>query len=297
MRKGPFPPPTPGIEIREGARDEDGDGRTYLQLIPLHCNRVVFESGDSEPTTASSPVPTTSKFEAKGLQYKFLAFDSEHPERQSEVKTWTATLRLKKKLIDRGDHYEVELLAFPKANGVSIHYTTDGTSPIGTNAAVYDGPIRVPENCRKVCAVAQAPVYSLTSQQIVQDVPKRGDEGGTIDRTRPARWQKVSKLDDSGAVWDLITRLEQIAGVAAYDVQLSATSSNNGEQIVDYTGSLASGYGGTELKSVATKLQDIVQDGSLRMEIGELGFPTGQALIDWLNAAKVPFNLSYVSQD
>jgi hypothetical protein len=33
------------------------------------------------------------------------------------------------------------------------------------------------------------------------------------------------------------------------------------------------------------------------MEIGELGFPTGQALIDWLNAANEPFNLSHVSQD
>lgn len=296
VRKGPFPPPTPSIEIREGARDEDGDGRTYLQLIPLHCDRIVFESGDSEPTTASTPVPTTSKFEAKGLQYKFLAFDSENPERQSEVKTWTATLRLKKQLIDRGDHYEVELQAFPKANGVSIHYTTDGSSPIGTNAAVYDGPLRVPANCRKVCAVAQAPVFSLTSHHIVQDIPKRGEEARTIDATRPARWQKVSKLDDSGSVWDLITRLEQTAGVVAYDVQLSATSSN-GEQIVDYTGSLASGYGGAELKAVASKLQDIVQDGSLRMEIGELGFPNGQALIDWLNAAKEPFNLSYVSQD
>jgi len=296
VRKGPFPPPTPSIEIREGARDEDGDGRTYLQLIPLHCDRIVFESGDSEPTTASTPVPTTSKFEAKGLQYKFLAFDSENPERQSEVKTWTATLRLKKQLIDRGDHYEVELQAFPKANGVSIHYTTDGSSPIGTNAAVYDGSLRVPANCRKVCAVAQSPAYSLTSQHIVQDIPKRGEEARTIDATRSARWQKVSKLDDSGSVWDLITRLEQTAGVVAYDVQLSATSSN-GEQIVDYTGSLASGYGGAGLKAVATKLQDIVQDGSLRMEIGELGFPTGQALIDWLNAAKEPFNLSYVSQD
>jgi hypothetical protein len=296
VRRGPFPPPTPSIEIREGARDEDGDGRTYLQLIPLHCDSIVFESGESEPTTASSPVPSTAKFEAKGLQYKFLAFDSENSERQSEVKTWTATLRLKKQLHDRGDHYEVELLAFPRANGVSIHYTTDGSSPIGSNAAVYDGAIRVPDNCRKVCAVAQAPTYSLTSQGIVQDIPKRGEEVRTIDATRPARWQKVSKLDDSGAVWDLITRLEQNPGVLAYDVELSAKSSN-GEQIVDYSGSLANGYGGAELKTVAGKLQDIVQDGTLRMEIGNLGFSTGQALIDWLNATKEPFNLSYMDQD
>jgi len=187
-------------------------------------------------------------------------------------------------------------LAFPRANGVSIHYTTDGSSPIGTNAAVYDGAIRVPEGCRKLCAVAQAPAYSLTSQGIVQDIPKRGEEARTIDATRPARWQKVCKLDDSGAVWDLITRLEQNPGVLAYDVELSAKSSN-GEQIVDYSGSLANGYGGAELKTVAGKLQDIVKDGTLRMEIGNLGFPTGQALIDWLNVVQEPFNLSHVSQD
>jgi len=295
VRKGPFPPPSPSLDIREGARDEDDDGRTYLQLTPLHCDRIVFESGDSDPTTASSPVPTASKFEAKGLKYKFLAFDSENTDRQSEVKSWTATLRLKKQLVDRGDHYEVELLAFPKANGVSIHYTTDGSSPINANAAVYEGPIRVPENCRKVCAVAQAPMYSLTSQPIVQDIPKRGEEARTIDPTQPARWQKGSKLDDSGAVWNLITQLEQTPGVVAYDVLLTATSSS-GEQAVDYTGSLTTGYGGAELKSVATKLQEIVVDGSLRMEIGELGFPSGQALIDWLNTLKEPFNLSYVSQ-
>ena len=297
VRKGPFPPPTPSIEIRELSRDDDGDGRTYLQVIPLHCDRIVFESGDSEPTTASSPVPTPTKFEAKGLQYKFLAFDSEKPERQSQVKTWTATLRLKKQLHDCGDHYKVELMAFPKANGVSIHYTTDGASPISSHAAVYDGPIRVPGNCRKVCAQAQAPTYSLTSQAIVQDIPKRGEEARTIDPTRPARWQKVSKLDDSGSVWDLITRLEQTSGVVAYDLLLFAQSNDGGAETVDYNASQASGYSGSDLKAVAVKLQDIVQDGSLRMEIGELGFPTGQALIDWLNAANEPFNLSHVSQD
>ena len=82
---------------------------------------------------------------------------------------------------------------------------------------------------------ATAPVYSLTSQAIVQDIPKRGEEARTIDATRPARWQKLSKLDDSGAVWDLITRREQTAAVVAYDVQLSATS-RNGEQIREWAG-------------------------------------------------------------
>jgi hypothetical protein len=42
--------------------------------------------------------------------------------------------------------------------------------------------------------------------------------------------------------------------------------------------------------------QSAVPAASLRMLIGELGFPTGQALIDWLNAAQKPFDPSDVSQ-
>ena len=297
VRKGPFPPPTPNIDIRELSRDDDGDGRTYLQVTPLHVDSIVFESGESEPTTASSPVPTPAKFEARGLQYKFLAFDSANPDRKSEVKTWTATLRLKKQLNDRGDHYEVELLAFPRTNGVTIHYTTDGSSPISSGAAIYDGVIRVPASCRKLCAVAQAPAYSLTSQQVVLEIPKRGEEVRIIDPTRPARWQKSTKLDDSGAVWELITRLEQNPEVVAYDVLLYAQSRDGGAETLEYNGSQPNGYRGADLKAVAVRLQEIVQDSSLRMEIHELGFSTGQGLIDWLNLVNEPFNLSHVSQE
>ena len=50
------------------------------------------------------------------------------------------------------------------------------------------------------------------------------------------------------------------------------------------------------LKSVADKLQEIVGSGSLRMTIGSLGFPTGQALLDWLKATNQPFNAVKVSQ-
>lgn len=32
------------------------------------------------------------------------------------------------------------------------------------------------------------------------------------------------------------------------------------------------------------------------MTIGSLGFPTGQALLDWLKATNQPFNLAKVTQ-
>jgi hypothetical protein len=51
------------------------------------------------------------------------------PGRVSAVKEWTAKLRLKYQLHNRGDHYEVELLALPKANGIAIRYTTTAPRP------------------------------------------------------------------------------------------------------------------------------------------------------------------------
>jgi hypothetical protein len=256
---------------------------------------VVYETGDSVPTIASSPVPTPSRFEASGLRYRFLAFDPADSARVSEVKEWTAKIRLKHQLHNRGDHYEVELLALPKANGIAIRYTTDGSSPTGTGFATYDGPFRVPVNCRIVCAMAVASVYNLNSETTRIQIPQTGQEERALDPNIPARWNQLTKLDDSGAVWDIIQRLEKAAGVRAYDINLTAESSD-GQQNVDFSGALDGGYDAAALKSVADKLQEIVNGGSLRMTIGSLGFPTGQALLDWLKAANQPFNLAKVSQ-
>ncbi len=145
IRRGPFPPSVPEVSIRELSRQDDGDGLTYLKVEPLHAPSIVYETGDSDPTPASTPVPTPTRFEATGLRYRFLAFDPADMVRVSVVKEWTATLRLKYQLHNRGDHYEVELLALPKANGVAIRYTTDGSSPTSAGFATYDGVFRVPE--------------------------------------------------------------------------------------------------------------------------------------------------------
>jgi hypothetical protein len=92
----------------------------------------------------------------------------------------------------------------------------------------------------------------------------------------------------------LLTRAAECRDIKSI-INITAESAN-GEQNVDYSGALKDGYGAADLKAVAEKLQEIVNDGSLRMLIGELGFPTGQALIDWLKAAQKPFDPSYVSQ-
>jgi hypothetical protein len=119
IRRGPFPPPVPEVSIRELSVQPDGDGITYLKIEPLHAPAIVFETGDARPHPASSPVPTPTRFEATGLRYRFLAYDPADMVQVSAVKEWTAKLRLKYQLHNRGDHYEVELLALPKANGIS----------------------------------------------------------------------------------------------------------------------------------------------------------------------------------
>ncbi|EXI78520.1 MAG: hypothetical protein AW10_03004 [Candidatus Accumulibacter appositus] len=296
IRRGPFPPPVPEVSIRELSVQDDGDGLTYLKVEPLHATAVVFETGDAEPTPASSPVPTPTRFEATGLRYRFLAHDPADMLRVSTVKEWTAKLRLKYQLHDRGNYYQVELLTLPKASGIVIRYTTDGSSPASAGAATYDGAFRVPANSRVVCALAVAADYGLNSEPIRIPIPQQGQEARPpIDLARPARWTQQARLDDAGSVWDFLQRLEQSAGVTAHDISLTAESAD-GQQNVEYSGALEDGYDAPAAKLVAERLQEIVSDGSLRMNVGSLAFPTGQALLDWINANNQQFNSAKVSQ-
>jgi hypothetical protein len=296
VRRGPFPPPIPEVMVRELSVDDQGDGITYLKIEPLHAPAVVYETGGAEPSRASTPVPTPNRFEAKGLRYRFLAIDPDDFARTSAIKDWTAKLRLKYQRHDRGDHYEVELLALPRANGVAIYYTTDGSAPTNAGRATYDGVFRVPEKTRVVCAIAVSTEYELNSETIRILIPPPGEENRPqIDLVKPALWGQQTKLDDPAAVWDFIQRLEKSATVKAFDISVTAESSD-GEQNVDYSGSLQPGYDGAAVKALAEKLQELVNGGSLRMSIGSLGFGSGQQLLDWLKATGQPFNAAKVSQ-
>ena len=295
IRRGPFPPPVPEALIRELSMQEDGDGITYLKIEPLHAPAVVFETGEAGPTPASSPVPTPTRFEATALRYRFLAFDPADLARVSAVKEWTAKLRLKYQLHHRSDYYEIELLALPKANGIVIRYTTDGSSPTSTGSASYDGGFRVPAHCRVVCAIAVAADYGLNSETLRIAIPQQGTERPAIDLFAPARWNQQTKFDDAGAVWDFLQRLEGASGVTAHNISLTAESAD-GQQNVDYSGALDGGYHAAAAKTVAERLQEIVSSGSLRMSVGSLAFPTGQALLDWLQATQQPFDAARVVQ-
>lgn len=296
IRRGPFAPPLPEVVVRELSVQEESPGYTFLKIEPLHAPSVAFETGDAEPTGASSPVPIPTRFEATALRYRFLAHDPADLARTSAVKDWTAKLRLKHQLHNRGDHFELVLLALPKAGNIAIRYSTDGSSPASVGTATYDGPIRVPSNCRVVCAVAISAEYDLNSETIRITIPQKGEgERPAIDVVKPARWSQLTKLDDSGVVWDTLARLEKSQGLLVHDVSLTAESAD-GLQNVEYSGSLAAGYDAPALKLITQNLQTIVGNGSLRMTLGSLAFPSGQGLLDWLKATNQPFNAGKVSQ-
>lgn len=295
IRRGPFPPPAPAVEVRELSVDEEGDGRAYLKIEPLHATALVYETGDADPTPSSSPVPTPARFEATALKYRFLAYDPADFTRVSPVKEWTAKIKLRYQLHNRGDHYELEIKALPKANGIVIRYTTDGSAPGGVGAASYEGPIRVPGNCRLICALAIASAYGINSEIIKVGIPQPGRAGPQLDLQKPVRWNRLTKLDDSSDVWSFIERVEEKPGVLAFDIQFTAQS-EDGCQHVEYTGAIEVGFNAAGLKSAAGRLQELVGAGSIRMSVGSLGFPTGQALLDWLRATNQPFDSAVVQQ-
>lgn len=296
IRRGPFPPAVPEVVIRELSVDDEGAGFTYLKVEPLHAPAVVFETGNSNPTPSSSPVPTPSRFEATGLHYRFMAYDPTDMGRTSAVKEWTAKLRLKYQVHDRGDHREVELLALPQSNGLTIRYTTDGSAPEFTGAATYDGPFRVPANCRIVRAMAKSSEYGVSSDAITIQIAATGEGAAPlVNPTAPAKWTQSTKLDDSTSTWDFIRRLEAAAGVSVFDILVSSEN-EDGTHVVEFTGASDTGYGGAALKEFVDALQRIAAGGSLRLTVGAMGFPTGQGLLDWLKAAGQSFVAAKVVQ-
>lgn len=295
IRKGPFPDPDPEVSIRLLSRNDEGV--CFLKIEPLHAPNLSYEEGDLQPTPQSPPVPTPSSFEASRLLYQFFAFDPDDLTRQSEVRTWKAQLEVRHQLDDRGDYQEVTLQSLPQAGSVSVHYTTDGSSPTNAGAATYDGPIRVPETCRILQAVAICNTHGLSSEVRKITIAQKDEAGGgeSFDKTAPTTWKGKTNGDDSGKVWQLIDALAMYSDVRARTVSLTAESAD-GEQLLDFAGSRDSGYSAEELRTLANQLQELSGPGSLRLKINQLEFLTGQKLLDWLRDRNEPFESHKATQ-
>ncbi|MNJ01646.1 hypothetical protein D3C73_1613380 [compost metagenome] len=79
------------------------------------------------------------------------------------------------------------------------------------------------------------------------------------------------------------------------DISLTAESAN-GQQHVEFMGSADAGYDAGALKSLADRLVETAGEGALRMQVSTFNFATGQELLDWLRANRLPFEQHRVTQ-
>ncbi len=304
IRRGPFPPPEPDVQIRVLSGDGATDEVTYLAIEPLHADALVYETGDAYATEASSPVPTPSKFEAKALRYSFMAIDKQNPQRKSKPKEWKNNPRLKFQLHNRGDHDEVELRVVPQVDAIEIRVTTDGSSPTNRTAAVYDGPFSVPKGCRVVLARAVCAAYDIQSEDLAIRIPERGQgaaDGIALDL--PAEWTQGTKLDGAGEVWEFVRQLGQSAGTRAHNIRiviaaetLAVDEALADDETIEYAGAASGGYDMEALEHRINRLQEIVTSGTLTMRVGSMHFKTGTALLEWVKTRAIRYEANHVKQ-
>ena len=295
VEKGPFPKPETSVSIKELSRADDGT--TWLRVEPLHGDVVHFEIGTSEPTTASTKVADFQRFEAKHLHYRFLCVDStsEHP--TGAVVPWEGRIELRYNLSQTENR--LELRASPKGQ---IRYSTDGTAP--ENGATYEGPFSLPDSCRVVLAVAEA--EGIKSERLTIHVPRRVGPGGgggggggptfELDPSKPCRWKRQHKLDDTASVWAWVEQLEKNGG-RAHTLTLTAEN-ESGDQTVEFNGASEAGYEGGVLRSLCDRSQAMAGEQSgLRLKVLRVDFDRGQSLLDWLQAVGQKLSPAEVEQE
>ncbi len=290
VEKGPFPKQETSVSIKELSRSENGTA--WLRIEPLHGDTVHFETGNSDPTTASTKVADFQRFEAKHLRYRFLCVDSsgEHP--TGAVVPWAGRVELRYSLSPEN---RLELQASPKGD---IRYTTDGTAP--DSGATYEGPFTLPDSCRVVLAIADA--EDIKSERLTIHVPRRTGKpggGGTrfeLDPNRPCRWKRQHKLDDTAAVWEWVEQLEKTGG-SAHTLTLTAEN-ESGDQTVEFNGAVDSGYRGDALRQLCDRAQAMAGEQSgLRLKVLRVDFERGQGLLDWLQATGQTLSPAEVEQE
>lgn len=287
INKGPFPPPDTGVRIQRLSRDES-NGEVSLKITPVHGNTVYYETGDSEPTSASYKIESFNNFKTCELQLKFLCIDStgEHSTGSSEI--WKNSLSLKYRVYQQGADWMVELKAYPRGN---IRYTTDGSDPKGFGAA-YEGPFPITQECPFVLAIAQQD--GVVSAQEKINVKEHIDKKVKVDPGQPATWRRHHSKLTARAAFEFMERLSKYQG-AAYGVTIDIQA-NDDNQDISYSGAESFGLQGDNFQKLVKQLQNTMSGSQIFLTIERLQFDKGQQLLDWIAEAKSKLQPGEVSQ-
>ncbi len=295
IEKGPFPPPETGVRVRRLSRDDD-TGITWLALEALNGDVIYYETGDGEPTTASTKVADAQRFEAAGLRYRFKAYDSTGKNPAGAAVAWAGTVTLRYDPRAPGVGSTFTFRAIPRGQ---VRYTTDATNP--RTGAAYAGPFPVPAGCRVIQAIATAEnvesevlevrihaAVAETGPNVIggKQPGGRGDTWlppWTVDPARPASWRRAWKADDSAATFRLIRAMRK-AEATAFAITVSAEDGAK-TQTIDFSGTLADGYGADAIEALCNQFQSLLgAPARVGVKAQSLKFATGQQLLEFAQA-------------
>ncbi|MGZ8227703.1 MAG: DUF499 domain-containing protein [Methylococcaceae bacterium] len=205
------PKPETQVNIQVLSRNPE-TGEANLKITPVNGDKVLYELGNSSPSSASMDVAETeggySRFSTSDMRVTFSCIDSRGEHDQGNVYVWENTLQLKHEVIQQGDKWQVELKAVP--GGAEIRYTTDGSDP-GSLGARYDSPFEVPASCRFVQAIATKEGIRSRLEKI--DMDQYRDKKVVIEPSRPLTWNTQQQGTLSAkAAFDFIERLIKYEG-------------------------------------------------------------------------------------
>jgi len=273
IEKGPFPPPATSVNVREIYRNHD-TGEVTLAVKPMHGDTVFYEIG-GKPTTASNKLDLSKKFVTSELKIGFLCTDSKEKHETGEPVWFTNQITLKHRIFQDGDNRMLELKAIPKG---TIRYTTDGSDP-KISGGIYTDPFIVPAGVTIVCAVAESDKIQSAVQIIrVPLLPGHIE----IDNDKPAKLKKKFEFQATADTFKWLSLVKKL------DAKISGLSvSINGEKwlTLDLDPKLA--YPAETIENTIAFLRDnLLREGEVGIQAGQLHFNHGQQLKDYIRETK-----------
>ena len=287
INKGPFPPPATEVRIQRLSREEE-TGEVSLKITPIHGNTIYYETGNSNPTPASSRVDNLSNFRISELQAKFLCVDSTGEHQTGAAETWKNSINIKYRVFQRGQDWMVELRAYPKGQ---LRYATDGSDP-KTYGATYSGPFIVAEDCPFVLAIAQQDGVSSAIENI--NVRQYITKTVTVDPVNPVIWKRRHKDLTTTNAFGFIDRLVKFQGTA-YGVTIDVQA-NDYTQEISYNGAENFALSGESFEKLVKRFQEAMNGSQIFLSIERIEFERGQQLLDWVADARTKLQPGEVSQ-
>jgi hypothetical protein len=286
IKKGPFPKGQAEVRLQEVERDDD-TGRVRLRLNLVNADAVYTEIGGTA-TTASQKVESNT-FETAELRVSFLAVDSSGVHPTGNPVLWQNRITLKHRFYQHGNANKMlELRAAPPS--ARIHYTTDGTDP-RLAGGTYDGPIVVPSSARVVLAYAEKDGIESKVLELAVDW---SDSGGVkVDPVKPATWNRQSEAKTTQDAYKLLDRLEKVKAEAHVE---QLTVQDDKDLWVQLTLAAKIRLDAAKLRSMIEAMRTLVGGGKIDLTVGNLHFPSGQDLLDWVADAKTELKAGEVDQ-